>query len=52
MDRGEIAVGQKADLIAVEPGDVPRIRATFRNGRVVYSDGTLHPLHLHPALVA
>ncbi|AVA21009.1 alpha-D-ribose 1-methylphosphonate 5-triphosphate diphosphatase [Rhizobium sp. LEGMi198b] len=43
-DRGEIAVGQKADLVAVEHGAVHRIRATFRNGRVVYSDGTLHPL--------
>ncbi|MBB4570174.1 alpha-D-ribose 1-methylphosphonate 5-triphosphate diphosphatase [Rhizobium leucaenae] len=43
-DRGEIAVGQKADLVAVEHGVVHRIRATFRNGRVVYSDGTLHPL--------
>ncbi|MEF0939248.1 alpha-D-ribose 1-methylphosphonate 5-triphosphate diphosphatase [Rhizobium sp. BR 362] len=43
-DRGEIAVGQQADLVAVEHGAVHRIRATFRNGRVVYSDGTLHPL--------
>ena len=43
-DRGAIAVGQKADLVAVEHGAVHRIRATFRNGRVVYSDGTLHPL--------
>ncbi|HEY0125044.1 MAG TPA: alpha-D-ribose 1-methylphosphonate 5-triphosphate diphosphatase [Rhizobium sp.] len=43
-DRGEIAVGQKADLVAVEHGAVHRIRATFRNGRIVYSDGTLHPL--------
>ena len=43
-DRGEIAIGQKADLVAVEHGAVHRIRATFRNGRVVYSDGTLHPL--------
>ncbi|SCB15176.1 alpha-D-ribose 1-methylphosphonate 5-triphosphate diphosphatase [Rhizobium hainanense] len=44
MDRGEIAVGQLADLVAVEPGSVHRIRATFRGGRIVYSDGTLHPL--------
>ncbi|CAN7234684.1 alpha-D-ribose 1-methylphosphonate 5-triphosphate diphosphatase [Rhizobium rhizogenes] len=44
MDRGAIAIGQKADLVAVEHGAVHRIRATFRNGRVVYSDGTLHPL--------
>lgn len=43
-DRGEIAVGQRADLVAVEHGAVHRIRATFRGGRVVYSDGTLHPL--------
>lgn len=44
LDRGEIAVGQRADLVAVEKGDVHRIRATFRAGRFVYSDGTLHPL--------
>jgi alpha-D-ribose 1-methylphosphonate 5-triphosphate diphosphatase len=43
-DRGEIAVGQRADLVVVEPGDVHRIRATFRAGRFVYSDGTLHQL--------
>ncbi|OWV89610.1 phosphonate metabolism protein PhnM [Rhizobium sp. N122] len=43
-DRGEIAIGQRADLVAVEPGEVHRIRATFRAGRFVYSDGTLHPL--------
>lgn len=44
LDRGEIAVGQRADLVVVEKGDVHRIRATFRAGRFVYSDGTLHPL--------
>ncbi|MBB2751809.1 UNVERIFIED_ORG: alpha-D-ribose 1-methylphosphonate 5-triphosphate diphosphatase [Rhizobium aethiopicum] len=44
LDRGEIAIGQRADLVAVEPGEVHRIRATFRAGRFVYSDGTLHPL--------
>ncbi|MGV4792353.1 alpha-D-ribose 1-methylphosphonate 5-triphosphate diphosphatase [Rhizobium sp. F40D2] len=43
-DRGEIALGQRADLVAVERGDINRIRATFRAGRLVYSDGTLHPL--------
>jgi len=51
-DRGEIAVGQKADLIAVDAGVVPHVRATFRNGRIVYSDGTLHPQRPHPALAA
>ncbi|EJJ27990.1 metal-dependent hydrolase involved in phosphonate metabolism [Rhizobium sp. CF142] len=44
LDRGEIAIGQRADLVAVEPRDVHRIRATFRDGQFVYSDGTLHPL--------
>jgi alpha-D-ribose 1-methylphosphonate 5-triphosphate diphosphatase len=44
LDRGEIAIGQRADLVAVEKGDVHRIRATFRAGRFVYSDGTLHQL--------
>ncbi|MBX5183948.1 alpha-D-ribose 1-methylphosphonate 5-triphosphate diphosphatase [Rhizobium sp. NZLR5] len=45
LDRGEIAIGQRADLVVVEPGEVHRIRATFRAGRFVYSDGTLHPIH-------
>ena len=44
LDRGEIALGQRADLVAVEKGDVHRIRATFRAGQFVYSDGTLHRL--------
>lgn len=44
LDRGEIAIGQRADLVVVEKGDVHRIRATFRAGQFVYSDGTLHPL--------
>jgi alpha-D-ribose 1-methylphosphonate 5-triphosphate diphosphatase len=42
LDRGAIAVGQRADLVVVEAGHVHRIRATFRGGRFVYSDGTLH----------
>ncbi|RDJ13691.1 alpha-D-ribose 1-methylphosphonate 5-triphosphate diphosphatase [Rhizobium grahamii] len=42
LDRGEIAVGQQADLVVIEDGDVHRIRATFRKGLFVYSDGTLH----------
>ncbi|WP_337266526.1 alpha-D-ribose 1-methylphosphonate 5-triphosphate diphosphatase [Oryzifoliimicrobium ureilyticus] len=41
-DRGEIAFGKRADLVAVERGSVHRLRATFRGGRFVYSDGTLH----------
>lgn len=43
-DRGEIAIGQRADLVAVETGDVNRVRATLRGGRIVFSDGTLHPV--------
>jgi alpha-D-ribose 1-methylphosphonate 5-triphosphate diphosphatase len=43
-DRGAIAIGQRADLVVVEKGDVHRIRATFRAGQFVYSDGTLHGL--------
>jgi alpha-D-ribose 1-methylphosphonate 5-triphosphate diphosphatase len=43
-DRGAIAIGQRADLVVVEEGDVHRIRATFRSGRFVYSDGTLQSL--------
>jgi len=30
--------------VVVEKGDVHRIRATFRAGQFVYSDGTLHRL--------
>lgn len=40
-DRGEIAPGQIADLVVVETGEIPRLRATFRRGRLVYSDGAL-----------
>jgi alpha-D-ribose 1-methylphosphonate 5-triphosphate diphosphatase len=48
-DRGEIAVGQRADLIVVEPNEIPRLRATFRGGRQVYSDGALQPLRVAAA---
>jgi alpha-D-ribose 1-methylphosphonate 5-triphosphate diphosphatase len=43
-DRGEIALGKRADFVVVEKGDVHRIRATFRGGQFVYSDGSLHGL--------
>lgn len=43
-DRGEIAVGKRADLVIVEPGVHHRIRATFRQGRMIYSDVTLGQL--------
>lgn len=38
MDRGEIAVGKRADLVLAEPGD--RIAMTLRGGEVIYSNGT------------
>jgi alpha-D-ribose 1-methylphosphonate 5-triphosphate diphosphatase len=40
-DRGRIAVGCRADIALLEVNDLPRVRATWRGGRVVYSDGTL-----------
>lgn len=49
-DRGEIAVGRLADLVVVQMGETPRLRATFRGGRPVYSDGALHaPRHQRAA---
>ncbi|MFT8245250.1 alpha-D-ribose 1-methylphosphonate 5-triphosphate diphosphatase [Roseomonas sp. BN140053] len=43
-DRGALAVGQRADLVMVQPpagaGGAPRVRATLRDGRLVFSDGT------------
>jgi alpha-D-ribose 1-methylphosphonate 5-triphosphate diphosphatase len=41
LDRGRIAVGCRADFALLEDSDLPRVRATWRGGRVVYSDGTL-----------
>ncbi|MDX0661235.1 alpha-D-ribose 1-methylphosphonate 5-triphosphate diphosphatase [Sinorhizobium medicae] len=40
-DRGEIAIGRRADLLVVETGRVHRIRSTLCAGRMVYNDGTL-----------
>lgn len=38
-DRGEIAVGLRADLIIADDRGVGHVRATISNGAVVYSDG-------------
>ena len=35
-DRGRVAVGQRADLLAVEPGALPRVTATWTGGRMVH----------------
>jgi alpha-D-ribose 1-methylphosphonate 5-triphosphate diphosphatase len=40
-DRGRIAKGLRADLVIAERGRMPRLRATIRGGRLVWSDGTL-----------
>ena len=34
-DRGEIAVGKRADLVQVRPGDAPLVRTVWREGRRV-----------------
>ena len=47
-DRGRIAVGCKADLVLLEDGDAPRVRATLRDGEVIYSD--VHGARLWQAL--
>lgn len=41
LDRGAIAEGQRADLVAADDGGVGHVRATWRGGRTIYSDGSL-----------
>ena len=41
LDRGRLEVGLRADLVLLEESEHPRVRATFRQGRAVYSDGLL-----------
>ncbi len=40
-DRGQLAVGLRADLVLVEEGNLPRVRGTLQGGRFVYRDGTV-----------
>jgi alpha-D-ribose 1-methylphosphonate 5-triphosphate diphosphatase len=40
-DRGSIAVNQHADLVLIETGTPPRIRATIRNGTPIYWDAAM-----------
>lgn len=45
-DRGEIAVGLRADLIVADSSGVGHVRTTMSNGDIVYSDGSLGVEHL------
>ncbi|WP_424135616.1 alpha-D-ribose 1-methylphosphonate 5-triphosphate diphosphatase [Roseomonas chloroacetimidivorans] len=39
-DRGSIAPGQRADLVLLDDtGTAPRVRAVWREGRIIHSDG-------------
>ncbi len=40
-DRGEIAEGKLADLVIADDRGLGHVRATLRNGRKIYSDGSL-----------
>ncbi|MDX2005456.1 MAG: alpha-D-ribose 1-methylphosphonate 5-triphosphate diphosphatase [Meiothermus sp.] len=40
-DQGSLAAGMRADLVLVEELEYPRVRTTLREGRKIYSDGTL-----------
>jgi alpha-D-ribose 1-methylphosphonate 5-triphosphate diphosphatase len=35
-DRGELTVGQRGDVVLVEPGPLPRIVATIAGGKLAY----------------
>jgi alpha-D-ribose 1-methylphosphonate 5-triphosphate diphosphatase len=41
VDRGRLEPGLRADLVLVEETEHPRVRATFRQGQAVYSDGVV-----------
>lgn len=41
LDRGEIAPGLRADLVVADDTGVGHVRATFRDGRAIFSDGSV-----------
>jgi alpha-D-ribose 1-methylphosphonate 5-triphosphate diphosphatase len=40
-DRGELAQDKRADLVIADDGGVGHVRATLRNGRIIYSNGSV-----------
>ncbi|MES2542668.1 MAG: amidohydrolase family protein, partial [Pseudomonadota bacterium] len=40
-DRGAIMAGQRADLVIADDSGIGHVRATFRGGRKIFSDGSL-----------
>ncbi len=41
-DRGSLELGKRADLILIDDSqNLPRVRATLSNGKLIYSDGSL-----------
>jgi alpha-D-ribose 1-methylphosphonate 5-triphosphate diphosphatase len=40
-DRGAISLGSRADLVLVEDGLRPRVRATIREGTPIYWDAAM-----------
>jgi alpha-D-ribose 1-methylphosphonate 5-triphosphate diphosphatase len=55
-DRGRLEPGLRADITLVEDRNVPRVRATFREGRAIYRDSSkldaILPALLEPVGVA
>lgn len=51
-DRGAIEIGLMADLVVADRQPVPRVRATFRAGRLIYGDGTLSYRRFQPFTVS
>jgi alpha-D-ribose 1-methylphosphonate 5-triphosphate diphosphatase len=44
-DRGEIALGKRADLVIADDRGVGHVRMAISQGRVVYSDGSVGAVH-------
>ena len=40
-DRGEISIGKRADLVIADDAGIGHVRATLRNGRIIYSNGSV-----------